>query len=317
MPDPKKHHFLPQFYLERFADSRVESKLPHIHVTTKEARPRQYTAAIHDTACITDYHTIDFKDVPPDRERIETNLSKVEGRHKLLTDRVISTGVVDDTSKGDLALFVSLSHMRVPKFKRNIESMLSASVYSLGDAEMRASRLPPLPEALKQYQGKSLREFLRVEIYNWIMLAYMYDAAISSGFARILQGMEFRLVQAPPGRPFVTCDSPVSIFHPHYEKIRPYGVSPAFPEAEVTLPLTPGLSLLLTNEQRAESALLTEAEVHEFNRRCVVMADRYVYSSETADWLPKLVAKNHKRTAGFLLDEVGPYIINRFIPVQP
>lgn len=317
MPDPKKHHFLPQFYLDRFADPRVESRLPHIHITTKKARPRQYTAAVHDTACITDYHTIDFKDEPPDRAQIEANLSKVESRHKLLTDWVISTGVVDDTSKEDLALFVSLSHMRVPKFKRNIESMLRTSVYSLGDAEMRAGRLPPLPEALKQYQGKSLRDFLRVDIYNWIMLAYMYDAAMSSGFARILQKMEVHLVKAPPGRPFVTSDSPVSIFHPHYEKIRPYGVSPAFPEAEVTLPLTPGLSLLLINEQRAVPALLTDAEVDEYNRRCVVMADRYVYSSERPDWLPKLVAKNNKRTAGFLLDEVGPYIINRFIPVQP
>lgn len=321
MADPKKHHFLPQFYLERFAALEVQAKLPRIHVSTKEQQPKQYTAAIHDTACIVDYHTVDFRDLPRDRAEIERKLSKLEGQHNQLTDKVISCGAVADDIKEDMALFIALTHMRVPKFKRNIESFLRSSLFSMGDAMMRHGKLPPLPDALKEYEGKSLREFLTVDIDNWIILSYMYDAALSSSFSRILQRMHFHVLRAPSSHPFITCDSPVCIYHPHYDKIRPYGVSPLFPEAEVSIPLTPEYLVLLINEDRKLESQLGKEQVEEFNRRVVVMADRYIYSSTLPDSLAAFIVRYHRLIAGFVLDELdsedGSYLINRFIPVHP
>jgi hypothetical protein len=57
---------------------------------------------------MTTHHTVDFRDLPPDRVRVEGNLSEIEAHHKLLTDHSIVTSAVDEAAKEDLAIFVSL-----------------------------------------------------------------------------------------------------------------------------------------------------------------------------------------------------------------
>jgi hypothetical protein len=319
--DPKKHHFLPQFYLEQFSAKDVDAKLTHIHVTTKEPHPKHYVAAIHDTGCISNYNTIDFRGVPPDRVAIEKQLSKAESDQKQLLDRILGVGQISPTDREELSRFVALMHMRVPKFKRVIESSLRSSVLSLGDAMLEHGKLPPLPESLSEYRGKRFRDFIDIDINNWIVLKYMYDTAIASEFGSILQRMEFYLLEAPNESRFITGDSPVVFFHPHYELIRPLGVSPFHKEVEITFPLSPTTMLLLINEVKEIGSVLRQGQVDEYNRRTVVMADRFVYSSESLASKDMLVSANAKRRAGFELSEVHTEGRQgwslRLLPVRP
>lgn len=321
MSEPKKHHFLPQSYLERFLDEDSQSKLPHIHVSTKAKRPIGFVAAIHDTAVVADYNTIDFKDTPPDRVNIEQALSKAEASHKLLLDRILTEGEISRDDKGELSFFIALTHMRVPKFKRIIEQSLRSAVLATGDWMLEQGRLPPLPEGLRKYKGMRFRDFISIDIYNWIILKYMYDTSISSGFAHTLQLMNFHLLKASTDSVFITGDSPVCIFHPHYERIKPLGVSPRHPEAELTIPLSPTTLLLLINEDRDIRRELGAQDVEEYNRRTIVMADRYVYSSKDFGSLNDLISANANRSAGFVFGEAkgagGSYMITRFLPVRP
>lgn len=321
MADPKKHHFLPQFYLERFSAKDVDAKLTHIHVTTKEPHPKHYVAAIHDTGCISNYNTIDFRGVPPDRAAIEKQLSKVEAVQKLLLDRILGVSQIDPSDREELSRFVALMHMRVPKFKRIIESSLRSSVLSLGDSMLENGKLPPLPESLSKYRGKRFRDFINIDISNWIILKYMYDTAIASEFGRILQQMKCHLLVAPDKSIFIAGDSPVVFFHPHYELIKPLGASPLHKEVEITLPLSPTTMLLLINEVREIDSVLNAKKVDEYNRRTVVMADKFVYSSESLSSKDTLVSANAKRRAGFELTELqgekGSGLLIKLLPVRP
>lgn len=65
--EPKKHHYLPQSYLENFKIDNG-NKVPQINVIPKNKHPfGSYIAAIKDTGCETDYHTIELSDSEKDR----------------------------------------------------------------------------------------------------------------------------------------------------------------------------------------------------------------------------------------------------------
>jgi len=319
MSEPKKHHFLPQFYLERFQVRPRSTKYVQIYVTTKEQRPKKYCAAIHDTACTGDYHTIDLRNIPPDRAKIEKAISQAEGVHKLLLDRIVSKRKIAEEDKEELALFITLTHMRVPKFKRNIEAILRSSILSFGDLMLRHGKLPPMPKELKNLGKKSFREIVNVEISNWIILHYMFDAAVNSNFTIIIKDMELRLLSAPAGVWFITWDFPVSVYHPSYEKVRQYGVGPLNKHVQLTFPLCPDLMLLASWDAQEIEHHLSNEQVNEYNQRTVIMADKYIYSCTSNSDLSRLVSENAYRQAGFKLDELetdeGTVMINRFIPV--
>ena len=94
MSDPKKHHFLPQFYLEFFKIEPKVTKHSHIFVIEKSENTRSFSAAIHDTDVLRDYNTIDAKD-GSDRGFVESVLSRVESLHAVLLSRLVASRDVE------------------------------------------------------------------------------------------------------------------------------------------------------------------------------------------------------------------------------
>jgi hypothetical protein len=319
MSQPKKHHFLPQFYLERFKVRPQTTKHPQILVTTKEPHPRRFVAAIHDTGCISDYHTIDVQDIPIDKSIIEKALSEIEGNQKDLLDRIISNKQVTVEDEGNVAFLLTLMHIRVPKYKRNIETGLRMSVESVGELMWRHGKLPPMPEKIRKLGLKSFQELFKIEIHNWIILLYMYDSAINSTLVDIIDKMSFNLVVPPEGGQFITGDTPVSIYHPNYDSIRPYGIGFLDKEIEVTFPLSPELMLFASWNADRRAINLNKDQFKEYNRRTVIMADQFIYSNNADDSLTRLISENALKEAGFRTDQIdggeGMYLVNRFIPV--
>lgn len=319
MRESKKHHFLPQFYLELFKIRPQTTKYPKILVTTKELHPHKFSAAIHDIGCIGDYHTIDPLNIPIDRSGIEKVLSKIEGNQKELLDRIISRRQITLADKVNVAFLLTLMHLRVPKYKKNIEAVLKMSVQSTGELMWRHGKLPPIPEQIRELGPKMFQELFEIKIHNWIILFYMYYSAINSTLVNIIEKMAFRVLVSPEGSQFITADTPVSIYHPNYERVRPYGVGFINKEIEVTFPLSPELMLYASWNPGKREMKLTEGELKEYNRRTVVMADQYIYSNYSDDSLNRLISKNALKEAGFRTDQIdggeGIYIVDRFIPV--
>lgn len=319
MNEPKKHHFLPQFYLENFKIVPTAGKYPHIVVTTKEANPRSFRAAIHDIGCISDYNTIDMRGKPPERSSIELALSKTEASQQELISTIIKSRTIPIERKGEVASLLALMHLRVPKFKRNIETSLMKAVESLGEMMLRHGKLPPLPDELAKLSPKGFSDIVTIEIDNWIILSYMYGSALGSHLADVIERMTISLIESPKGKEFITGDTPVVIYFPEYQGRKPYGVGFADKEIEITFPITPDLLLFASWQPSNRGTQIGLDLLNEFNRRTVIMADKYLYSrTEDKDTI-KIISNNAAIEAGYKTDLVdggeGMYLINRFVPV--
>ena len=119
---------------------------------------------------------------------------------------------------------------------------------------------------------------------------------------------------------FVTSDNPVALYHPNYDKIRPYGVGLAMKEVEVTLALSTNTLIRTGPHLEAGTSTASVEEVEEFNRRTIIMADKYVFTSIVTDDLRGDIRDVKDVMAGFVFDNLfygdGSYHISRFIPVQ-
>ncbi len=91
MSTPRKHHYLPQFYLEGFKIEPQTGKKSHIWQIEKSADQAHYSPAIEDTGCIRDYHSLDFENEDRDHKRIEALLSKAEAEQAELVRAIRET----------------------------------------------------------------------------------------------------------------------------------------------------------------------------------------------------------------------------------
>jgi len=82
MSVPKKHHYLPQFYLNNF--QIPSSKNRQIVVYNKTEKADCFISAIDSTGCETDYHTIDHDKLRKDRSTVEQILSQIETNQSIV-----------------------------------------------------------------------------------------------------------------------------------------------------------------------------------------------------------------------------------------
>lgn len=314
---PKKHHYLPQFYLERFR-SDVNDKEPKIIVIPKNKRPYyKYTATIKDTGCETDYHTIETNDGEKDRSSVETNLSKVESIHKELVKKIIQKKDIELIDKSELIRFLLLMRMRVPSNKKHIEAFFKATVQSTFNILDTSGKLPPKSKILQEALDKGLNP-IKIEIANWKLVHEMFRQAQNENLLAEHYKLNLTLCETKNSTFFITSDTPVSVYFPNHNG--PYG-SPLFAnDTELFLPISKHFGILFHNKNRLKKHIvLNDNQVKEYNRRTIIMANNYIYLPMINDEIIRLVKLNWNKTAGQKLDVIdygrGSYMIGRIMPV--
>lgn len=236
-----------------------------------------------------------------------------------MVKEICEANQITETNKGPLADFITTMRFRVPAFKRYIESSLKHTVSTTYKILVQQGTFPAPPkkmETLIQDRGYDLVKF---EIANWMILQFMLDMSFNSENSAILKAMKYQLFLTPDGHHFITADSPVALYHPHYESVKPYGVGPAFKEVEITFPLAKSHLVKLTWEGKEGTFEAQEDQLLEYNRRTIIMADKYIYSCVPNDYLQEQVTQYHNISAGYKVDNLwygeGAYKISRFIPV--
>lgn len=269
MSTPRKHHYLPRFYLRGFSSN--SRSLIQIEKASGSARP----CSVNDAASIRDYHRLDAKDVE-DPYEFERRLSSIEGALAAAVKRVLENGISDLTTHARLVELVSMLRVRIPAMKSTIEKSLRQVVRSTGLIMERSGKLPAPPPGLED----ALRmDNLNIKISNWVCLQYMFSLAADKDILRLLLSMRPSLVHSPENCFFITCDQPVAVFSPLAKLTRTEGVALTEPDVQISLPLSRSTLLLLDwrNEEPA-STVATAVEAEEFNRRTVIMATNYVFA---------------------------------------
>ena len=251
--------------------------------------------SIRDAAATRDYHELDYSDAE-DPHAVEKRLAEIEGYlSRTLTD-VVQSGITSAEVHARLIELVALMQFRVPAFKAYIEESLHQVVRSFGKIMERKGALPPIP---KGFEDILRMDRIDISISNWKCLEYMFGLAADPDVLGLLLAMTPSILRAQDGEFLLTCDQPVSIFHPEASVRDPYGKGVADPRSELSFPLTSQVLLRLTWDKRdPKDRALTAAEVTEFNRRTVVMADALVFASDSSEAAVAFVAQHRHCSAG-------------------
>jgi len=322
MSTPRKHHYLPQFYLEGFKIEPQTGKKPHIWQIEKSADQVHYSPAIEDTGCIRDYHSLDVADEDPDHKIIEGLLSNLEAEQAELVRTIRRTKRIDASQVEPLSSFISQMRYRVPAFAGHIEKSLRSVVLDTFKIMYHAGEFrTPSPQLRKMFDSKGIDDSLHVSISNWKILSHMFGVGLGSESIGLLAEYNYHFYSAENASFFVTSDNPVALYHPNYDKIRPYGVGLAMKGVEVTLPLMSSDILIRPGrELKPGASVASVEEVEEFNRRTIVMSERYVFANVVSTELRRRIGELKDVRAGFAFDNLfhgdGSVHVSRFIPVQ-
>lgn len=321
MSTPRKHHYLPQFYLEGFKVDPQKGKKPHIWQIEKSDDQTRYCPAIEDTGCIRDFHTLDFTDEEPDHKSVEALLSKLESEQSALVRAIRETKRIETSQIGPLSAFISLMRYRVPSFAGHVETSLRSVVLDTFKIRYHAGQFgSPPPELQKMFDSKGIDESLQISISNWKILSHMFEVGLAPESIGLLAEYNYHVYSAEETTFFVTSDNPIALYHPNYEKIRPYGVGLAMKGVEVTFPLTSDTLILAGHDLKPGASIVSAQEVKEFNRRTITMSERYIFAPAVSTELRRQIAKLKSVRAGFVFDNLfhgdGSIHVSRFIPVQ-
>lgn len=314
MGDPKKHHFLPQFYLRRFADEREG-----LYQIEKIGGSREIPTKVSKAGSKRNFHTLDWKDEDADRSTIETRLSVVEGRQEAMLKQLLKSPESIADWRSELSEFVSLMYHRVPDFKRDIERRLKDVVNSTSRLLLRSGEFPEPPESIKELMRERGDDIFDVQISNWKLVEQMFDLAESSPIAGILDSMNCRILSVEKESFYlVTSDSPVVLFDASHDPSSPYGRGFAHKSVEVSIPLSQS-KLLVFSHSRIPHSTLSKELVRHFNQRMIVAADRFIYTPENSEEFLEDMERLHGQQAGFVASTLehsnGAVFISKAVPV--
>ncbi len=287
MSEPRKHHYVSQFYLRGF--SAEGQRIFQLEKKTG----RVYECSIRDVAAIRDYHELDHRDFE-DPNALEKQLAEAEGHFSSILAEVLAAGISTRKHHARLIELLNLMRVRVPAQKAYVEKALEESVRSVGRLMERHGKLPP-----PSRPGGSIMDEVTISIRNFKCLQFMFMLAADPDVLGLLASMKPSLLDAPEGSSFLTCDQPVALYHPTTSEKDAYGVGLIDPLTEISFPLSTRVLLKLTwpsgePERRPAAA----AEADELNRRTIIMADTYVFAHAPIEAATGGIARYGKYSAG-------------------
>jgi len=303
MSNPKRQHYVPQSYLEFFVSGDGT-----FWVYDKEGGlPRKQTPI--NTAVESYFYSVDT----PEGEKnnyIEEELSKVESTARPILAHWQNKGVRPETPEIlQIAVFLALMHTRVPRSvqaaKEIGEALMTAMFKERAEdvEEMRKSwerfcdvhgnpETLTFEEVLEFARSPEKSAHFRLELNKKAALGLSMEQTMA--VRDQLLEMNWCLCTAPSQSFFITSDTPLNIFAPTGEDSAIFGGGLRLPGAEVSLPLSPDVCLLLTWSHTQRRRRVKKNTVSELNRRTAFMAERFIISPLKTKQIEELVLESAK-----------------------
>jgi hypothetical protein len=303
---PKRQHYVPRFYLENFATEGADDSLG-FWVYDKAAGKTRWQTPIN-TAVEGYFYTITREGGVKDNS-IEKFLSDAEAiAAPIITAWIADSARPTDGEIAEMASFVALLETRGPRSIAAVREMAVA----FATEEMKS--LAQDPDRLRRYlaemkeedgvdvpQKKALEALAQVgEGFDLTVddeYAMAESLKLTDTVANGLRGMAWSLCVSERA-PFITSDTPVCIFLPVGNGRAIFGAGFAEHLAEVTIPLSPTVCLLISHRSSQRRIRASEARVYEYNRRAAYIAERFMISTLQTRRVEALAAEA-KRTLAF------------------
>jgi hypothetical protein len=294
----KRHHYLPQFYLQNFTGQ--DGLLCLFDRETKTFRKQQPV----NTALEKDFYTVtDSQGLKSDR--IEQMLSGLESVARGVIARLDAqrTGWENEQERVSFAIFAAFFYCRTPAFDKEQTALVERlyRVWMKANHPTEAATAQRFAEFAKESGEEvdkgTVKEFFKtvqedrydVEVPRQYVIKLMADAALR--FAEVLLTLNWTFVVAPPDLAFITSDAPFTIAPPRglENDSRAYGV--LTPGAASTIPLSPRTCLVVEGEGGKDhyGHIRKDAARH-INENVAKNSDRFIIARDQP-YLERLVKR--------------------------
>lgn len=284
MTVPKRHHFLPQFYLEGFCRNGLLSVYDRDKNEYRKQTPQ-------NTALKKYYYSFEINDGEKTDE-IEGLLSFVETHTKPIIDKINNREVINNTEKETLSIFIAFLYSRVPSFEKyynnNKEKILRHINKVIFANEKRTDQL------LRKYErdtgkkidicAKELSEFAlddsryRIKIHRNSSLRMMLDCCRM--LPRYFIQMDWLFLFAPRNSSFVTTDNPFTLIPPSALSLKGfYGITTR--GTQKVIPISQHICLIMFDRGKAiDKREGSREEIRIINLNVTSNCDRFVISRD-------------------------------------
>ncbi|KGJ95996.1 DUF4238 domain-containing protein [Thalassotalea sp. ND16A] len=298
--DKDNQHYVPRGYLRGFTIPGEKSLIWQYDKNTGEIfkRPKSVNRICSEFQ----YYAQKNEDGSTDKETMENAFHEIEDKTPRIIKKINSLNnaekvIISEDEKAVLSFFTAMQLTRVPNFRNGIEEMYR-KVVEIGlshqvDKARKDGTLPVSIDSLYK-QGK-----INIDIESFVSLKAMLATAQEGAIN--LMGKVWHFAMPAKGMSFVTSDNPVFFQAPEKYRELNSQIGPFHPVSEVTLPLSSDLLLIFSpsaNYSKSEYDLinmtavqLDEKDTDNLNKRSILAAKQYVYSSENNKDLAKLVSQ--------------------------
>lgn len=310
MNQPRRHHFLPQFYLKGFTG---DDGLLWVYDRERDEFRKQQPK---DSAVQKDYYTYTDKDGVKHFD-IEQMLSMVEGEASGPLAKLDAGDPISEDERSWVAQFIAFLMLRTPETEKRVNEMVDGFMklynrVAFPDVEsvrvafekFSADTGTPLKKTPEEMFEFFKSEAFTVEATQSYRLKLFLES--SMGIAPAIFGMHWLVLHAPNGKHFITTDAPfqvrmpTQINHPKW-----MGVGVLSPGAEKLLPLTKSTALVIAHPGQTLSHHKANGDaMRRFNLTLTRSAEEFVYARDETH------VRNLVRTAK--LPQRGPLTHIRF-----
>lgn len=276
---PKRHHYLPKFYLNGFSQDGLVAVYDRDENEFRLQQPK-------DTTVIGHFYTMEDAEGRR-RYEVEALLSEYEGKASPVIKKLADHEGINADERSDLAILIALAAMRTPDIVESLKLakagfILDVAKKLFADAETVAERLrtdqlyadvseDEIVEEAKQMVDMAQNDGLAVNIdQKWAV-----SMAIRMAFevAPILAGRDWLvLVRESEKKSFVTTDAPVTLTTTGPREENFWGVGYGNDDALILFPLTQ--SCVLAMFGNAGDLRRTTANTEQMRHINLAMADR-------------------------------------------
>lgn len=293
---PKRHHYVPEVYLKRFADSN--EKMWIYDRLKKEYRYQ----VVKKIASQNHFYKFKTKDGGESLD-LEKLLSKIEGNFSRVVDKVLKKEKLSLDERGQLAIFITFQILRTPEHKKHMEEMYEKGMRKISSLQFsdigRNEKLIDELGFTEDITSEEVKNFFEKENYNISFPREFFIKHLLESYSRILPliyGFDWFFVETEKNLNFIITDHPFFITRP--EHLAPFrGVGLLTKDSEKTIPLTKKLCLIMGNlssleEGYVEYQSLTNKElIRRINLNLVRSSNRFIYSDDR-DFLEFLIKRS-------------------------
>jgi Protein of unknown function (DUF4238) len=251
MSDPKKQHYVPQCYLREFVDPQTPAGYePYVCVFSKDGKHKEKRAPknlFHET----ELYTLNIEGEK--HYTIERSLSALEGEYaSVVRNKIKKYLPLSEEEHLTICAFVAAMMQRTVRFKDNIESFHDQLIEKVAAMEQL--------HGLNPAKSAELRESKR-DAHKLGVLQLLPE----------LTELLFRMTMSylctdGRGSRFISSDDPVTLFNPDLQWQRFYGPGLAQTNVQVTMPVSPDITLGFTWSDFRGYIRLPKNRVEDLNR---------------------------------------------------